>query len=87
MEIRRLAIEDAYRELNNIVGVVTVTTDGPGSLCVEHKGVRETVEEFLEGTTWEIVDADDLAGQDPHVYVAPTDQPDQSGRHRRKEEG
>ena len=70
MEIRRLAIEDAYRELNNIVGVVTVTTDGPGSLCVEHKDVCETIEKFLEDTTWEIVDADDLAGQFPRVYIA-----------------
>ena len=71
MEIRKFALEDAYRELNNIVGVVAVTTDGPGGLCVEHKDVREPIEKFLEGTTWEIVDADDLAGQFPRVYIAP----------------
>lgn len=73
MEIRRLAIEDAYRELNNISSVVAVTTDGPGSLCVEHKDICEPIEKFLEGTTWEIVDTDDLAGQFPRVYIAPAE--------------
>jgi hypothetical protein len=76
MEIRQLALEDTYRELNNIVGVVAVTADGPGGLCIEHKDARSDIEEFLTGTTWEIIDADDLAGQYPRVYVAPDDQPD-----------
>lgn len=76
MEIRQLSIEDAYRALNNIVGVVTVIADGPGSLCVEHKDAQDAIEEFLDSTTWKILDADDLAGQYPRVYVAPDDQLD-----------
>ena len=56
MEIRQLALEDAYRELNNIVDVVAVTTDGPGSLCAEHKDAQDAIEEFLDGTTWAIVE-------------------------------
>jgi hypothetical protein len=74
MEIRQLALEDAYRELNDIAGVVAVLTEGPGKLCVEHKDAQDTIEEFLDGTTWEIVDADDLAGQYPRIFIEPEDQ-------------
>lgn len=71
MSIRQLTVEDAYRELNNVVGVVAVTTDGSGGLMVEHKDARDEIEAVLERSTWEIVDTADLAGQYPTVDVAP----------------
>jgi hypothetical protein len=77
MEIRQLALEDAYRELNNIVGIVAVITDGPGSLCVEHKDVQDAIEDFLDGTTWEIIETDNLAGQ-PQAYIGPRSGSDHS---------
>lgn len=76
MEIRQLCIEDVYRELNAIVGVVAVMADGPGSLYIEHKDIQEEIEEFLDGTAWKIVDADGLVGQYPRAYIAPDDQLD-----------
>jgi hypothetical protein len=80
MEIRQLALEDAYRELNNIVGVVVVTTDGPGSFCVEHKDAQDAIEEFLNGTTWAIIETTDLAGQYPRAYVGPPTEHREDGR-------
>jgi hypothetical protein len=74
MEIRQLSIEDAYRALNNIADVVAVLTDGPGKLCIEHKDAQDAIEEFLDGTMWEIVDADDLAGQYSRIFIEPEDQ-------------
>jgi hypothetical protein len=76
MEIRQLALEDAYRELNDIAGVVAVLAEGPGKLCVEHKDVQDAIEKFLDGTTWEIVDTDDLAGQYPQTYIESENQSD-----------
>ncbi|EMA56299.1 hypothetical protein [Halococcus thailandensis] len=80
MEIRQLTLEDAYRELNNIVDVVAVTTDGPGSLCAEHKDVQDAIEEFLNGTTWAIIEITDLAGQYPRAYVGPPPEHREGGR-------
>jgi hypothetical protein len=80
MEIRQLALEDAYRELNNIVDVVAVTTDGPGSLCIEHKGAQDAIEEFLNGTTWVTVGTTDLAGQYPRAYIGPPTEHQEDGR-------
>jgi hypothetical protein len=70
MSVRQLTIEDAYRELNAIAGVVAVTTDGGGELTVEHKDACDEIEAVLERSTWEIVNATDLAGQYPMVDVA-----------------
>jgi hypothetical protein len=71
MEIRQLTIEDAYRELNDIVGVIAVIGDGADRLCVEYKDTdaRNAIEQFLDGTTWEVAETTDLAGQYPRVYV------------------
>jgi hypothetical protein len=80
MEIRQLALEDAYRELNNIIGVVAVTADGPGSLCVEHKDAQDAIETFLDGTTWEIIETTDLAGQYPRACVGPPTEHREDGR-------
>lgn len=71
MSVRQLTIEDAYRELNAIVGVVAVTTNGKDELTVEHKDARDEIEAVLEQSTWTIVDTTDLAGQYPVVNVAP----------------
>lgn len=71
MSVRQLTIEDAYRELNAIVGVIAVTTDGGGGLTVEHKDARGEIEAVLERSTWTIVDTTDLAGQYPTVDIAP----------------
>lgn len=71
MSVRQLTVEDAYRELNNVTGVVAVTTDGSSGLTVEHKNVRDEIEAVLNRTTWEIVDTTDLAGQYPIVDIAP----------------
>jgi hypothetical protein len=71
MSVRQLTIEDAYRELNAIVGVVAVTTDGKGELTVEHKDARDEIEAVLERSTWMVVDTTDLAGQYPTVDIAP----------------
>jgi hypothetical protein len=75
MHVRQLTVEDAYRELNDVRGVVAVTTDGSGGLTVEHKNARDEIEAVLERSTWSIVDTAGLAGQYPMVDVAPeTDQ-------------
>jgi hypothetical protein len=71
MSVRQLTIEDAYRDLNAIAGVVVVTTSGGGKLTVEHKDVRDEIETVLERSTWAIVDTTDLAGQYPTVDIAP----------------
>lgn len=71
MNARQLTIEDAYRELNNITGVVAVTADGSGGLTVEHKNVRDEIEVVLERSTWRIVDSFEYAGQYPMVDIAP----------------
>ena len=71
MNVNRFTIEDAYRELNSIVGVVAVTTNATGGLTVEHKDVREEIEAVLEETIWGIVNTTDRVGQYPLVDVAP----------------
>ena len=71
MSVRQLTIEDAYRELNNVTGVVVVTTDCSGGLSVEHKNARDEIEPVLERSTWEVVDAVEYAGQYPTLDVAP----------------
>ena len=71
MPVRQLTIEDAYRELNNITGVVAGTTDGSGRLTVEHKNARDEIKAVLERSTWEVVDAVEYAGQYPMIDVAP----------------
>lgn len=71
MNTHRFTIEDAYRELNRVTGVVAVTTNATGGLTVEHKNVREDVEAVFESTTWEIVDTTDRVGRYPLVDVAP----------------
>jgi hypothetical protein len=71
MSVRQLTIEDAYRDLNAIAGVVAVTTDGGGELTVEHKDARDEIEAVLERSTWTVVGTTDLAGQYPKVDVAP----------------
>ena len=80
MEIRQLALEDAYRELNNIVGVVAVMADGAGSLCVEHKDAQDAIEAFLDGTTWAVIEISDLAGQYPRAYVGPATEHREAGQ-------
>jgi hypothetical protein len=71
MSVRQLTIEDAYRDLNAITGVVAVTTDGGDELTVEHKDVRDEIEAVLERSTWMIIDTTDLAGRYPMVDIAP----------------
>lgn len=60
-----------YRELNNVTGVVAVTTDDSGPLTVEHKNARDEIEVVLERSTWGVVDAVEYAGQYPMIDVAP----------------
>lgn len=74
MNVRQLTIEDAYRELNNITGVVAVTTDGSGGLTVEHKNARDEIKAVLDRSTWRIVDTVECAGQYPKIDIAPSDQ-------------
>ena len=76
MNTHRFTIEDAYRELNRITGVVAVTTNATGGLTIEHKNVREDIESVLEATTWEIVDTVDRVGQYPLVDVTPATEDD-----------
>ena len=62
---------DAYRELNNVTGIVVVTTDGFGRLNVEHKNPRDEIEAVLKRSTWKVVNCTEYAGQYPTVDVVP----------------
>ena len=76
MNTHRFTIEDTYRELNRVTGVVAIMTNATGGLTIEHKNVREDIESALEATTWEIVDTTDRVGQYPLVDVAPATEDD-----------
>lgn len=69
MSVTHYTIEDAYRELYRIDGVVSVLADS-GTLTVEHKDIRDKIEVVIESTSWEIVDATNEVGQYPSVDVA-----------------
>lgn len=69
MSVEHYTIEDAYRELYRIDGVVSVLEES-GRLTVEHKDIRDKIEVVIESTSWEIVDATNEVGQYPSVDVA-----------------
>ena len=69
MSVEHYTIEDAYRELYRIDGVVSVLAES-GTLTVEHKDIRDKIDVVIESTSWEIVDATNAIGQYPSVDVA-----------------
>lgn len=73
MHVRQFTVEDAYREMNAVDGVVAVLTNDTGGLIVEHKNAHDEIEAILERSTWTITDSADLAGQYPTVDIAPED--------------
>lgn len=72
MESTVITVEDLYRKLNNIVGVLSVVATDSSNLYVKYQEPSDynAIKEILNDTSWEIVNEEDLAGWFPRVYIS-----------------